>query len=62
MITWFDTNSFLEIGNYSKDATYRKSLDSVTPLKELVTKYIPTVEEDEIYFLHGDGIMGIGFK
>jgi magnesium chelatase subunit I len=50
VITWFDTNSFLEIGNYSKDTTYQKSLDSVTPLKALVTKYIPNIEVDEIYF------------
>ena len=49
-IEWFNTNSFLEIGNYTTDAVYRKNLDSVTPLKELVTKFCPTADKDNVYF------------
>ena len=50
IISWFNTNSFLEMGNYSTDATYRKSLDSVTPLKEIVNKHCPATEENDTYF------------
>ena len=38
------------MGNYSTDATYRKSLDSVTPLKEIVNKHCPATEENDTYF------------
>mgnify|MGYP001298211332 FL=1 len=50
VITWFDTNSFLEIGNYSKDAKYRKSLESVAPLKDLVNKYCENIDKNDTYF------------
>ena len=51
VIEWFDNNSFLEIGNYTNDKTYRKNLDRVKPLLELVNIYCPNIENDEKYFL-----------
>ena len=50
VINWFNTVSFLEIGNYVTDAVYRKNLDSVTPLKDLVSKYCPNADENDVYF------------
>lgn len=50
IISWFNKNSFVEIGNYSTDTVYQASLDSVTPLKELVKKYWPNVEKNDAYF------------
>ena len=48
---WFDNNSFLEIGNYTKDATYHKNLDSIKSLKDLVEKYSPEINGNDQYFL-----------
>jgi magnesium chelatase subunit I len=50
IINWFNNNSFLEIGNYTSDAVYRKNLDSVTPLKELVNEYCPNADKKDAYF------------
>ena len=51
IIAWFDNNSFLEIGNYTKDATYHKNLDSIKSLKDLVEKYSPEINGNDQYFL-----------
>ena len=51
IIAWFNNNSFLEIGNYSKDTTYQKNLDSIAPLKDLVEKYSPETNGNDLYFL-----------
>ncbi len=50
LISWFNTNSFLEIGNSSTDVTYHKNLDSVEPLKEIVNTYCPSIAANEVYF------------
>jgi magnesium chelatase subunit I len=50
LISWFNTNSFLEIGNSSSDVTYHKNLDSVEPLKEIVNTYCPNIAANEVYF------------
>jgi magnesium chelatase subunit I len=50
IISWFNENTFLEIGNYSSDTTYLKSLNSVSPLKDIVGKYCPNIEANEVYF------------
>ena len=49
-IAWFDHNSFLEISNKSNDASYRKSLDTIAPLKAIVKKHCPNLRENDIYF------------
>lgn len=50
IIKWFDTNTFVEISSYASDKAYQKSLDSVKPLRALVTKYCNDAAENEIYF------------
>lgn len=50
VIEWFNTNSFLEIGNNTTDQTYQKNLDKITPLKVLIQEYCPNVENLDKYF------------
>lgn len=50
IITWFDQNSFLEIGNHTNEDTYHKNLDKIAPLAELVNKYCPNLSSNDIFF------------
>jgi len=51
IVDWFFNETGLEIEDDATDEEYRRQLDSIIPLKQLITKYSPdTITEDQ-YFL-----------
>lgn len=51
IVDWFFNETGLEIEDDATDEEYRRQLDSIMPLKQLITKYSPdTITEDQ-YFL-----------
>ena len=50
IMDWFAENE-LEIMDDDSDETYKKQLDSVTPLKALIKKYQPETSKEDTYFV-----------
>ena len=55
---WFEKGNFIEIMDTQTDQDYRKSLEKVPGLKELVLEYLPNLSKDEVHVgmelvLHG---------
>lgn len=50
VIDWFTENE-MELMDEDSDETYKKQLDSITPLKQLLKKYQPETPKEDQYFL-----------
>ncbi|MFA6151121.1 MAG: magnesium chelatase [Chitinophagaceae bacterium] len=50
LMDWFMENE-LELMDEDSDKDYRYQLDTITPLKNLIQKYQPTVPAEDVYFL-----------
>lgn len=58
IIDWFGKGNSIDLLNDAEESGYRKTLDSVPGLKDLVKKYHPALDAKELYFfmefvLHG---------
>ncbi|SFR46729.1 magnesium chelatase subunit I [Robiginitalea myxolifaciens] len=51
LILWFFEGEGIELDDEASDDIYREMLDSVSPLKSLVTTHQPDADPDEKYFL-----------
>ncbi|MBZ9631454.1 magnesium chelatase [Salegentibacter sp. LM13S] len=51
LVEWFFEESGFELPDDLTDAEYKKKLDSVKPLNELIKKYQPEISEKDAYFL-----------
>jgi len=51
LIDWFFNESGVEMEDDSADADYRKLLDSIIPLQQLVQKYQPDTPKEDLYFM-----------
>ena len=51
IIEWFANEPGLELLDDATDEDYKKELDSIKPLKELVKKYQPNASKEDTYFL-----------
>jgi magnesium chelatase subunit I len=51
IIDWFFNESAFELLDDATDAEYRKKLDSIIPLKQLILKYQPDMPMEDQYFL-----------
>lgn len=51
LIDWFFNETGLEMEDDITDAEYRKLLDSIIPLKQLVQKYQPDTPKEDLYFM-----------
>ena len=51
IIEWFANEPGLELLDDATDEDYKKELDSIKPLKELVKKYQPDTSKEDTYFL-----------
>ena len=51
ILDWFFTETGFELLDDATDAEYKKQLDAVTPLEDLLQKYQPTIAPDDKYFL-----------
>ena len=51
ILDWFFTETGFELLDDATDAEYKKQLDAVTPLEDLLQKYQPTIALDDKYFL-----------
>ena len=51
IIEWFANEPGLELLDDATDEEYKKELDSIKPLKELVKKYQPNASKEDTYFL-----------
>jgi len=51
LILWFFDREGLELPDEQTDEEYRKLLDSIPPLQDLIRKHQPKVSERDIYFL-----------
>jgi len=51
IIAWFANEPGLELLDDATDEDYKKELDSIKPLKELVKKYQPDTSKEDTYFL-----------
>ncbi|WP_294822180.1 sigma 54-interacting transcriptional regulator [uncultured Flavobacterium sp.] len=51
LIDWFFNESGVEMEDDSTDADYRKLLDSIIPLKQLVQLYQPDTPQEDLYFM-----------
>jgi magnesium chelatase subunit I len=47
ILKWFDNNSFLEVSNDTNDASYRKILEQITPLSDLVDENCPDLPSND---------------
>ncbi len=51
IIDWFFTESGFELLDDATDDEYRKQLDAIIPLKQLLVKYQPDLPEEDRYFM-----------
>jgi magnesium chelatase subunit I len=51
IIDWFENEPGLELLDDATDVEYKKELDSVKPLNELIKKYQPETSKEDTYFL-----------
>ena len=51
IIDWFENEPGLELLDDATDADYKKVLDSIKPLNELIKKYQPETRKEDVYFL-----------
>lgn len=51
LIDWFFTETGFELLDDATDAEYRRQLDAIPPLDNLVRKYLPELGDDDIYFM-----------
>ena len=51
LVDWFFAESGFELADEASDADYRKILDSITPLSDLVQKYQPEITNSDRYFV-----------
>jgi magnesium chelatase subunit I len=51
IIDWFFNESGLELTDDATDEEYRKQLDAIIPLKQLLLKYQPEVPQEDQYFM-----------
>ena len=51
IVTWFFEESDFELLDTFSDAEYKKKLDSIRPLQNLIDKYQPEVTKEDTYFL-----------
>lgn len=51
IVDWFFNESGLEITDDATDEEYRKQLDAIIPLKQLLLKYQPGVPKEDQYFM-----------
>src|SRR5690606_166502 len=51
LIDWFFTGSGFELLDDATDDEYRKQLDAIAPLDDLVKKYMPELPSQELYFV-----------
>lgn len=51
IIDWFFSESGLELEDDATDEEYKRQLDSIIPLKQLVMKYQPETAKEDLYFL-----------
>jgi magnesium chelatase subunit I len=51
IIDWFFTESGFELADDSTDAEYKKLLDAVSPLHDLIGKFQPDLDEADQYFM-----------
>ena len=51
VIDWFFNESGFDFLDDASDKEYKKQLDSIIPLKQLVLKYQPDVPKEDQYFL-----------
>ncbi|HEY0091286.1 MAG TPA: AAA family ATPase [Flavobacterium sp.] len=51
IIDWFFTGSGFELLDDATDATYKKQLDAIIPLKQLIMKYQPDLPEEDQNFM-----------
>lgn len=51
VMDWFFNESGFELLDDATDEEYKKQLDSIIPLKQLVLKYQPNAEKEDVYFL-----------
>jgi magnesium chelatase subunit I len=51
IIDWFFNESGFELLDDTSDEDYKKQLDSIIPLKQLILKYQPDVPAEDQYFL-----------
>ncbi|MGQ2984761.1 magnesium chelatase [Flavobacterium sp.] len=51
LIDWFFNESGLEMEDDITDAAYRKLLDSIIPLRQLIQKYQPDTQKEDLYFI-----------
>ena len=51
ILDWFFTETGFELLDDATDAEYKKQLDAVTPLEDLLQKYQPTIAREDNYFL-----------
>ncbi|WP_293871462.1 magnesium chelatase [Flavobacterium sp.] len=51
ILEWFFTETGFELLDDATDAEYKKQLDAVMPLEDLLQKYQPTIAHEDKYFL-----------
>jgi magnesium chelatase subunit I len=51
IIEWFENEPGLELLDDATDVDYKKELDSIKPLNELIKKYQPETSKEDAYFL-----------
>src|SRR5690606_20142980 len=51
IVDWFFNETGLEMEDDATDEEYRRQLDSIIPLKQLITKYSPDTTTEDQYFL-----------
>ncbi|MBK0368572.1 AAA family ATPase [Flavobacterium agrisoli] len=51
IVEWFFTESGFELLDNASEEEYKKALDAVSPLNQLLKKYQPNLEEKDIYFM-----------
>jgi magnesium chelatase subunit I len=51
IIDWFFAESGFELPDEATDAEYRKQLDAIAPLEDLIKKYQPETAKEDRYFL-----------
>lgn len=56
---WFFESDGVELEDSLSDEDYRKKLDAIKPLKDLVEKYHPEIKDDDKYFLMEFALWGL---
>ena len=51
LVGWFFDNEGLEIYDENPDSAYKKNLDAIEPLDELIEKHRPECKDENRYFL-----------